>query len=49
MPNQSERQRNELHKTIWSIAAGLPAEIEARLKRYAYYHGKPLSFKEKAA
>ena len=31
------------------IERGLPAEIEARRKQYAYYRDKLLSFKEKAA
>lgn len=31
------------------ISAGLPAEIEARRKQYAYYRDKLLTFKEKVA
>ena len=31
------------------ISQGLPAEIEARRKQYAYYRDKLLSFKEKVA
>lgn len=31
------------------ISHGLPAEIEARRKQYAYYRDKLLSFKEKVA
>lgn len=31
------------------ISAGLPAEIEARRKQYAYYRDRLLSFKEKVA
>ena len=31
------------------ISRGLPAEIKARRKQYAYYRDKLLSFKEKVA
>ena len=31
------------------VSQGLPAEIEARRKQYAYYRNKLLSFKEKIA
>ena len=31
------------------ISQGIPAEIEARRKQYAYYRDKMLSFKEKVA
>lgn len=31
------------------ITKGLPAEIEARRKQYAYYSDKLLTFKEKKA
>lgn len=34
---------------INDISQGLPAEIEARRKQYAYYRDKLLSFKEKVA
>ena len=34
---------------INDISQGLPAEIEARRKQYAYYRDKLLSFKEKLA
>ena len=34
---------------INDISHGLPAEIDARRKQYAYYRDKLLSFKEKVA
>lgn len=34
---------------INDISQGLPAEIEARRKQYAYYRDKLLNFKEKVA
>lgn len=34
---------------VSNISQGLPAEIEARRKQYAYYRDKLLSFKEKVA
>ena len=37
---------NKFHSLCNDLSAGLPAEIEARQKQYAYYRDKLLSFKE---
>lgn len=43
------RQINECNALMNDISIGLPAEIEARRKQYAYYRDKLLTFKEKDA
>lgn len=40
---------DEFDALVNDISQGLPAEIEARRKQYAYYRGKLLTFKEKIA
>lgn len=42
-------QLEQFSTFVNDISQGLPAEIEARRKQYAYYRDKLLSFKEKVA
>jgi type I restriction enzyme S subunit len=51
MPSLEEQKRiatllDRFNDLCNDIAAGLPAEIEARQKQYEYYRDKLLTFKE---
>ena len=54
VPSLEEQERivailDKFDALVNDISQGLPAEIEARRKQYAYYRDKLLSFKEKIA
>lgn len=54
IPPLDEQQRivdilDKFNALTNDISAGLPAEIEARRKQYAYYRDKLLTFKQKVA
>lgn len=54
IPSLEEQHRiagilDKFDALVNDISQGLPAEIEARRKQYAYYRDKLLSFKEKVA
>lgn len=54
VPPLEEQQRivavlDEFDALVNDISRGVPAEIEARRKQYAYYRDKLLAFREKAA
>ena len=54
VPPREEQERivailDKFDVLVNDISQGLPAEIEARRKQYAYYRDKLLTFKEKVA
>ena len=46
---QISKSLDQFDTIVNDISQGLPAEIEARRKQYAYYRDKLLNFKEKVA
>jgi type I restriction enzyme S subunit len=51
IPSLTEQQRiadilDKFDTLVNDLAAGIPAEIEARRKQYEYYRNKLLTFKE---